>query len=172
MLVAPGVHRLSFSVDTKPMSMYLLEGDQLILIDSGLQDTPESIYLPAISELGRTADEVGLIFITHADADHIGGNAAARHLFPNARFVCHVNDQRWASDPAVIMAERYDGFRQYGLHYGQAVFNMLGGWMGPAEPMDILVRGGERFRRQEDDWLSVFHVPGHTPGHIWLCSNR
>lgn len=51
MLLAPGVHRLSFSVDTKPMSMYLLEGDQLILIDSGLPDTPESIYLPFISEL-------------------------------------------------------------------------------------------------------------------------
>jgi glyoxylase-like metal-dependent hydrolase (beta-lactamase superfamily II) len=168
MEVAPGVHRLEFVVGTKLMAMYLLVGDGLVLIDSGLPGTPEEVYLPAIRELGRRPEEVRLLLITHADADHIGGNSAARRLFPYAQIACHARDRRWASDPAVITAERYDGFRPYGLRYDQAVFDMLASWMGEAEPMDLLLQGGERIRLAGDEWLTVHHVPGHTPGHICL----
>lgn len=168
MQVAPNVHRLEFAIDTKPMAMYILAGDHLILIDSGLPATPETIYLPAIQALGRRPDEVRLVIITHADADHIGGNAAVRQFFPNALLACHAQDGRWASDPAVIMAERYDGFRQHGLRYDQETFDVLGSWMGSPEPMDLLLRGGERIRLTADEWLHIHHVPGHTPGHIAL----
>jgi glyoxylase-like metal-dependent hydrolase (beta-lactamase superfamily II) len=168
MEVAPGVHRLEFTVGTKPIAMYLLAGDGLTLVDAGLPGTPEEIYLPAIRQLGRRPEEVRLLVLTHADADHIGGNSEVRRLFPNALFACHARDQRWCSDPAVISAERYDGFAPYGLRYDQAVFDMLASWMGPPEPMDLLLQGGERLRLSDDDWLTVYHVPGHTPGHICL----
>lgn len=172
MEVAPGVHRLEFAIDAKPMAMYLVAGDYLTLIDTGLPTTPAAIYAPAIEGLGRSPYDVALVIITHADADHIGGNDAARRLFPRARFLCHMDDQRWASDPAVIMAERYDGFTPYGLRYDPSVFAMLASWMGPAAPMDLLLRGGERIRRTEDDWLTTLHVPGHTPGHLCLYNPR
>ncbi len=169
MEVAPGVHRLEFVVGTKLMSMHLLAGDGLILVDSGLLGTPEEAYLPAIRQLGRRPDEVRLLVITHADADHIGGNAAVCRRFPHALIACHARDQRWASDPAAITAERYDAFHaDHGLRYDQAVFDLLASWMGPAEPMDLLLQGGERIRLAGDDWLIVYHVPGHTPGHICL----
>lgn len=168
MEIARGVHRLSFAIDTKPMAGYVIAGDWLTIVDTGLPSTPEEVYLPAIRDMGRSPDDVRLIVITHADADHIGGNRAARTVFPNALLVCHHNDARWASDPAVITAERYDGFARYGLRYDQAVFDMLASWMGPPEPMDLLFHGGERIRRTEEDWLQVFHVPGHTPGHLCL----
>jgi glyoxylase-like metal-dependent hydrolase (beta-lactamase superfamily II) len=168
--VAPGLYRIAFAIDTKPMAMYILAGDRLTLIDTGLPDTPEQVYLPAIAAIGRDPAEVGLVVITHADADHIGGNHAVRTHFPNALIACHAHDQRWVSDPAMIMAERYDGFRNYGLRYDQAVFDMLASWMGPPEPVDLLLRGGERIRRAGDDWLTVLHVPGHTPGHICLSN--
>lgn len=169
MEVAPGVHRLAFAVGTKPMAMYLLAGDGLILVDSGLLGTPEEVYLPALRALGRRPEEARLLIITHADADHIGGNAAVRRLFPNVSIACHTRDQRWASDPAVITAERYDAFQaEHRLRYDQAVFDMLASWMGPAEPMDLLLLGGEHIRTAGDDWLTVYHVPGHTPGHLCL----
>ena len=166
--VAPGVHRLEFAIGTKPMAIYLLEGDRVTLIDTGLPDTPETIYLPALEMLGRSPEAVALVVITHADADHIGGNAAVRRLFPNALLACHPLDKRWASDPAVITEERYDGFLEFGLRYDPDVFAVLGSWMGPAEPMDLLLPAGSRIRIGNDDWLAVHHVPGHTPGHILL----
>lgn len=67
--VAPGVHRLEFAVGTKPMAMHLLAGDRLVLIDSGLTDTPERVYLPAIEAIGRRPEEVRLVVITHAVAE-------------------------------------------------------------------------------------------------------
>lgn len=169
MEVAAGIHRLEFNVGTKRIAMHLLVGDGLILVDSGLQQTPEDVYVPAIRELGYRPEDVRILIITHADADHIGGNATCRRLFPHVQIACHTRDQRWASDPAVITTERYDGFySDHGLRYDQEVFDMLSSWMGPAEPMDILLQGGERIRRADDDWLNIYHVPGHTPGHICL----
>ncbi len=168
--VSSGIHRLDFAVGTKPMAMYVLAGEHLILVDSGLPDTPETIYLPAVQALGRRPEEVRLLVVTHADADHIGGDAAVRCLFPNALLACHVRDSRWASDPATIMTERYDGFVPFGLRYDQEVFDLLRSWMGPPEPMDILLQGGERFRLTDDEWLVVHRVPGHTPGHICLLN--
>jgi len=166
MEAAPNVHRLPYAIGAKPMSAYLIAGDSLILVDTGIPSTPEAIYLPAIQALGRRPDEVGLVVITHADADHIGGNAAVKRLFPNALLACHALDERWAANPAVIMAERYDGFAAYGLRYDQAIFDVLGSWMGPATAMDILLQDGVRIRISGDDWLTVRHTPGHTPGHI------
>lgn len=168
--VAPGVYRLPFAVGTKPLAMYVLAGDGLTLIDTGLTDTPEAIYLPAIAELGRRPDEVRLVLITHADADHIGGDRAARTLFPHALLACHAADARWVADPAVLSAERYDGFRPFGLRYDDETFATLDGWMfsGRPEPADLLFQGGERIRLAGDDWLDVVHVPGHTAGHLAL----
>ena len=168
MEVAPGVHRLEFAIDTKPMAGYMVVGDFITLVDTGIPSTPQEIYQPALRSIGRSESEVRLVVITHADADHIGGNDRVRNLFPNAMFVCHRDDERWASDPAVITSERYDGFADYGLRHAQPVFDMLASWMGPAAPMDMLLHGGERIRRCGDDWLTVLHVPGHTPGHICL----
>jgi len=172
MEVAPGVHRLEFAVGAKPLAFYLLAGDGLILVDSGLPDTPKTVYLPAVEALGRRPADARLLLITHADADHIGGNAEVRHLFPRAAIACHVRDARWCSDPAVVTAERYDAFVPYGLRYDRVVFDMLADWMGPPEPMDLQLPGGERLRLAGDDWLTVLHVPGHTPGHLCLHNPR
>jgi glyoxylase-like metal-dependent hydrolase (beta-lactamase superfamily II) len=167
--VAPGVHRLAWSVGAKPMAVYLLAGDNLTLVDTGLPDTPAAVYLPAVEALGRRPEEVVLALITHADADHIGGNAALRHVFPHALLACHARDARLASDPAVLTAERYDAFwDDHKLRYDQAVFDLLASWMGPAEPMDLLLCGGEQIRFRGDEWLSLLELPGHTAGHVGL----
>jgi len=171
--VAPGVYRIGWAIGSKPMASYLLAGDRLALIDTGLLETPTEIYLPAIEAIGRRPDEVALAIITHADADHIGGNHAVRKIFPHALLACHVRDQKWCADPAVLTVERYDAFfADHGYRYDDDVFATLGSWMGPAEPIDLLFQGGERIRLTRDDWLHVVHMPGHTPGHLALYNPR
>jgi glyoxylase-like metal-dependent hydrolase (beta-lactamase superfamily II) len=169
--VAPGVHRLDFAIGAKPMAMYLLNGDPITLVDTGIPGTPEMVYLPAVTALGRSPEDVHQVVITHADADHIGGNAEVRRLFPNAQIVCHPLDRRWASDPAVITEERYDGFLEYGLRYEPEVFEVLASWMGPAEPVQGTLEDGTVIHFTAGEKLIARHVPGHTPGHI-LLHNR
>lgn len=166
--VAPLVHRIDFALGPKPMAMYLLAGDRVTLVDTGIPSTPSEIYLPALEAIGRRPEEGALVVITHADADHIGGNAEVRRLFPNALLACHPLDERWCADPNVIMNERYDGFLPYGLRYEPDVFAFLAGWMGPAVQIDLLLTAGSKIRLTDDDWLTVHHAPGHTPGHIVL----
>lgn len=166
--VAPSVHRLEYAIGDKLMAMHLIDGDRVTLIDTGLPDTPETVYLPALQALGRSPDDVGLVVITHADADHIGGNNAVRRRFPHALIACHPLDKRWATDPDVITAERYDGFLPFGLRYDPEVFALLRSWMGETEPIDLLLTEGSRLRVRDDEWLEIDHVPGHTPGHILL----
>lgn len=167
--VAPGVHRLAWSVGAKPMAVYLLAGDKLTLVDTGLPDTPAAVYLPAVEALGRKPEEVALALITHADADHIGGNTDLRHVFPRALLACHARDARLASDPGVLTAERYDAFwDDHGLRYDQGVFDLLASWMGPVEPMDLLLSGSEQIRFRGGEWLSLLELPGHTAGHVGL----
>jgi glyoxylase-like metal-dependent hydrolase (beta-lactamase superfamily II) len=166
--VAPSVHRLEFAIGGKPMAMHLLNGDSVILIDTGIPDTPEQIYLPALSALGRSPADVELVVITHADADHIGGNSEALRLFPRARLACHPLDKRWASDPAILTEERYDGFLEFGLRYDPDVFALLVSWMGPAVSVDGELDDGATIAVSNGNVLTVHHVPGHTPGHILL----
>ena len=168
--VVPGVYRLAWAVGTKPMAMYLIDGPFVTIVDTGLIDTPETIYQPALARLGRRPEDVRLAVITHADADHIGGNASATAIFPNLLLAAHLADVAMSSDPAVIVRERYDAFAPYGLRYDDAVFAMLKGWMGRPRGIDIGLTGGERLRLLKDEWFEVVHVPGHTLGHIALVN--
>jgi len=165
--VADGLYRVDWAIGTKPMASYLLVGDDVALIDAGITTTPAEVYRPAIEALGRRVADVGMLVITHADADHIGGTHAARGLFPNLMLACHHDDLHWASDPAALTRERYDGFVPYGLRYDRETFDRLASWMGPAEPIDTPLRAGERLPLG-DALLTVHHVPGHSPGHICL----
>jgi glyoxylase-like metal-dependent hydrolase (beta-lactamase superfamily II) len=53
----------------------ILLGDGVIVVDTGVPGS-ETAILAAVRELGRAADDVTDIVITHADGDHVGGLAA------------------------------------------------------------------------------------------------
>jgi len=45
------------------------------VVDTGYENTPEDYVFPLIEEQGRRLDEVSIIVNTHRDGDHIQGNA-------------------------------------------------------------------------------------------------
>ena len=53
----------------------LIDPDGLTLIDSGLPHSEKKI-LAYVTSLGKSADEVKRIILTHSDLDHIGSLAA------------------------------------------------------------------------------------------------
>ena len=62
-----------------PLSLYVITGEQTVLIDSGISTTPEEFIFPALDAAGLTPD---LLICTHGHVDHFGGNAALRQRYP------------------------------------------------------------------------------------------
>jgi glyoxylase-like metal-dependent hydrolase (beta-lactamase superfamily II) len=48
--------------------------DEIGVVDTGYENTPEDYVFPLIEEQGRRLDEVSLVVNTHRDGDHVMGN--------------------------------------------------------------------------------------------------
>jgi glyoxylase-like metal-dependent hydrolase (beta-lactamase superfamily II) len=54
--------------------LYLLEGDRLALVDTGVADTPRAYVEPALNAIDRSLADVEVVINTHGHHDHAGGN--------------------------------------------------------------------------------------------------
>jgi len=168
--LAPGVHRVeTIAEDDKRHGYHVLDGATgPVLVDPGFVDAPTEVYRPFLESRGQSLADVDLAVITHADADHFGGTHELREHSPGATIACHEADTAWAESVDRIMDERYRGWAEdHGITYEKEVYDWLTGMMGPDEPVDLHLRGGESLR-VGDRTVEVFHTPGHTPGHCML----
>ena len=99
MEVLPGVHVLADSLWSR---MYLIEGDRLALVDSGLRWNPRTV-LRYIESLGRKPEELDLVLATHSHPDHTSGAQAIRR-HTGAEVVAHAYDTRKHSDHQVSLS--------------------------------------------------------------------
>ncbi len=58
--------------------LVLFGKENIGIIDTGYENTPEEYVFPLIKEKGRSLDEINLVVNTHRDGDHIRGNQAFR----------------------------------------------------------------------------------------------
>jgi glyoxylase-like metal-dependent hydrolase (beta-lactamase superfamily II) len=92
--VVPGV----FQVRTRGSRTYLIVDDGVTVIDSGGPGQGERV-LAALREVGRSADDVRHVLLTHAHIDHVGGLPELQRHVP-ARTAIHL-----AEAPLVTAAE-------------------------------------------------------------------
>jgi glyoxylase-like metal-dependent hydrolase (beta-lactamase superfamily II) len=114
-------------------------GDALV-IDPGLEP---DLILDFLRESGLTA---AALLNTHGHADHIGGNEALKHAFPEAPLLIGAGD-------AVML--------------GDADLNLSGPFGLPivSPPADRTLRDGDHVEAAGLRLL-VRDIPGHSPGHI------
>lgn len=168
--LAPGIHRVEIvAEDGKLHGYHVLDGPTgPILIDSGYMDAPTEVYQPFLQSQGQDLTDVDQTIITHADADHFGGNRQLREHSPGVTIAIHRTDAPLAESVDTILDVRYRMFEEdHDLVYEQEVYEWLEGMMGPDEPIDIRLRGGEEFR-VGDRTVRALHTPGHTRGHLML----
>jgi glyoxylase-like metal-dependent hydrolase (beta-lactamase superfamily II) len=147
--------------------LYLLEGDTLAIIDTGVHDTPTKYIAPALEAHGRTLGDIDLILNTHGHRDHTGGNgelAAAA----GAKVWIHEADARVAEDPDY----QFDTYfvnrhvlvgRPDRLAAARAVMKRNA---GQPVPVARKLRDGEVLDLGKGIQLRVVHTPGHTRGSV------
>jgi glyoxylase-like metal-dependent hydrolase (beta-lactamase superfamily II) len=164
MEIVDGIHRIDAEVGGRPLYLFLFLGERNLLLDAGCAPTVEEFVLPYLEALGLGPRDLDLLVITHCDLDHQGGAHALASANPELTIACGALDRELVSDPDVLIARRYDGFRaDHGIGYDDEATAWLREMSGRAQPVDEVFVGGETIGA-----LHVLHVPGHSPGHIAL----
>jgi glyoxylase-like metal-dependent hydrolase (beta-lactamase superfamily II) len=166
--IHPGLYRITTPFDkTGTVFLYLLKGERVALIDTGVVDSAETVLQPALAEVGLRLSDVALVLTTHAHLDHAGGNAEVKrrsgariHLhaldLPLARSVeaeveFHTAPLRALEVPPEAIADR-------AAHVTRNV--------GEPAGVDVLLSEGDAIDLGTGIRLRVVHCPGHTPGHV------
>jgi glyoxylase-like metal-dependent hydrolase (beta-lactamase superfamily II) len=147
--------------------LYLLEGDTLAIVDTGVNDTPTKYIAPALESYGLTLGEVDLILNTHGHHDHAGGNAEMVAA-SGAKVWIHEADARVAEDPDY----QFDTYfvnrhvlvgRPDRLDAARAAMRVTAGQ--PAR-VDRKLVDGDLVELGKGISLRVIHTPGHTRGSV------
>lgn len=140
--------------------VYLLMGDKVALVDTGITDTPQSKVFPYLQKLGLKSSQISHAILTHGHGDHYQGTAALKGV-SDVKIAIHELD-------ASLIEVDLDGelFRRlhsmYPYAYKAVRVNL------PALPKaDILLKDGDELDLGGKT-LEVIHTPGHTAGSISL----
>jgi len=182
----PRLHQIVLPTpwEVGPVQIYVVEGDPLTLIDTGVA-RPESrrALEAAFERLGIGVDEVRRIILTHHHTDHMGQVQTLRDAGADLELWVHEDD---AEDVELYSMERDERievgnelFREYGvpedLLARQAA--QIRAWIEQEPPLCAATRVERRLRAGDrvpfkDFELEVIHAPGHTAGHILLHEPR
>ncbi len=163
------VYQVQSLFGDRNLFQYLFVGDNKVLLDTGIAETPEKVIFPYLDRLQLKPESLNLAIITHADLDHHGGNDAIKRLSPRTWLGCGEADRRLVEDPRCLFAFRYNFMRdehEVGFDHERPPH------AGKPRKMDVTFSGGERIRLCDDWDLQVLHVPGHSPGHLALYDAR
>ena len=162
------------------VQVYLIEGEPLTLVDSGVR-TPESraVLEAALEALGYGLAEIERVIVTHAHRDHMGLIQSMRDAGADLECLVHEADapvvETFPEDVRRRVTEMIPLFREYGvpdellerLHAERIDSLSIDEAEAEATRVDRVLREGDRIE-WKDFALEVHHSPGHTPGHILL----
>lgn len=155
--IVPHVYAISLGV----VNAFLLEGDDLTLIDTGIPGSAGKI-LEAVHSLGKRPQDIDQILLTHCHADHTGSLAALKRE-TGAPAYMHPLD--------AALVRRGETMRPVnpapGLVY-KIIFHLFMKRRGPmkVEPAEIEheLQDGEELSLAGG--LQAIHVPGHCAGQV------
>ncbi len=173
MLVVPGIHRIEAPLGDRIICVYLLVGDQnIMLVDSGLDSTPRDFILPYLRAVCGERRLIDYVVTTHADFDHMGGNASIRELFSQACFMAHTLDRSWIENIDLLLQENYG---QFDADHGTLPDPQTNAWIrtqARGTPIQLELLGDHDVRLSADWWVRIIHTPGHTRGHVSVVDSR
>ena len=148
MEIFPGVHMVP---SVRLSRVYLIVGETLALVDSGLPWNPSGI-VKYIRSIGRDPSELRQILVTHSHPDHTGGTLSLVKA-SGAGVVAHRSDTKRLNGNRAILA--YIG----NLGKVNAPLPFMG-----KTPVAALVNDGDVL--PISGGIRVIHTPGHTAGSV------
>jgi glyoxylase-like metal-dependent hydrolase (beta-lactamase superfamily II) len=138
----------------------LVDEDGLTVIDAGLPRSHKKI-LAYVAGLGKRAQDVKRIILTHSDLDHVGGLPALQKATGATTYASRIEAQ------AIAAGKASRQIQPPGFSLRRLLFALFRPFFkaAPFQVDEILV-GGQVLPVLGG--LRVVETPGHTPGHISL----
>jgi glyoxylase-like metal-dependent hydrolase (beta-lactamase superfamily II) len=164
----PGLYRIETALGDNLLALHLIRDERTLLIDSGVRDTPDAVIFPALKQAGLPP-HIDMLLVSHADADHHGGNAALRAGAPGVTIMAHELDRPRIESKIAHLAGRYtDAVAADDMRLDPALLAWLDAVIGADTPVDLGLRGGETIGLGEGARWQALHAPGHSAGHLAL----
>lgn len=135
---------------------YLIFGDQICLIDSGVAGA-EVLILDYIKKAGRDPREITRLVFTHSHPDHIGGSRAIKKQ-TGCKVAAHIDARPWIENVDRQYAERPIG----------NFYDLVGG----SVEIDRDLKEGDQLDLGDGKTIEIFHTPGHSKGSISLLYDK
>lgn len=177
MEILPNVHRIEIPLGKRKLFQHFILGDNALLIDAGLPDTPERHIAPYLDRQGvhRRKSKVYAL-VTHADTDHFGGCASLKKLYRQAQVWVHEKDAPLVRDKEKCIAERYDFANPWGWPMTSEARERTWKYMGDPPEIDLLLWAGGKYTVTQNPLrqFQLIHVPGHSLGHmaVWMPQEK
>lgn len=173
MEIATGIHRIEAPLGDRFVAVYLLvERDDALLIDTGMDDTPKTYIAPYLDQIGLSPHRIRYVLTSHADFDHTAGNQSLQEMAPNAVFLAHEFDQPMIEDVEVMITERYGEFAgDHGIDETDESKAFIRN-SSRHVPVNIVVGGGEMIRLGIFWQVEILHTAGHSRGHLSVYDGR
>ena len=156
MEIYKGAHQIQSIYGGRNLFQYLFSGDNLILVDTGVAETPESAIFPYLDSLHLDPEHLTMAIVTHPDVDHQGGNSAIKAVAKRALLACGETDRTMVEDPHALFKLRYNFAREehgVGFESDEPLPDA-----GQRQAVDIGFSGGEKIYVTEGWELDVLHV--------------
>ncbi len=146
-------------------NIYLIEGEELILIDTGMPGDGDTV-LEVIKELGYQKEDIKYIVITHAHMDHVGSLAVLKQA-TGAKIVASEKEKEFIEGRRMLCSMKREGL-------GGKVFKMilflLEKFAAKYEPakLDIPFDGNEE--KEAVRGIRIINTPGHSLGSLSYLS--
>lgn len=149
--IVPGVYGVNLGF----VNAFFLAGDEVTLIDTGVKARAGQIAA-AVKDVGRSAEDIASIALTHHHPDHRGGIGLLRK--EGVRLFVHPLDAQ------VVRGDRPPPPPQ-GSPVRKLAFAVLGPifMRAPTAAVDVEVTDGDEL---PGTGLEAVHTPGHTMGHV------
>ena len=177
MEILPGVHRIETPMGKRKLFQHFIIGDNTMVIDVGLPDTPETHIAPYLDKCGvhRRKDRVYAL-ITHPDTDHFGGCATFKKLYEKGQVWVHELDAPLVRDRETCMAQRVDFAEPWGWPLSPEQRERAWKNMGEKTLIDLLLWAGGKYMVTQNPLrqFQMIHVPGHSLGHmaVWMPEEK
>ncbi len=159
----PNVYRIESLYGGRNLFQYLFVGDNTVLVDTGVAETPEKTIFPFFDKLKIKPQQLTLAVTTHSDLDHQGGNDAIKNISPKTMLSCGEADRELVEDPGTLYLNRYNFLQEA---HGVGFEAEPSPDAGKHRRMDLCFTGGETIHLRDNWSLEVLHVPGHSRGHL------